>query len=384
MLQEVYPKGLIKLKERYFAWVQSLYIVNLLSSTGILKPGKNPTVAIIGSGLPFLEQELEKDKVTAISLDSNLNLARIVQREYSLRAPVLIQTNSLPLQDDAVNLTASHNYLQKLPSEANARAMVKEMLRVSTDYSVIQVTPKNHPLFKGDTTHSLGLTVSRWQELIESSAREYGDEWRLREVHNVRIADAIPIGRPPVFVLERGSHVQAERDISHLRRSTRAALAAEAEATIANLISASRPALAAYIFHEFEGIAQSISIGGVMALDALDGIVARKIGPSPLGKHIDRISDHAVAAICYFSLGYPVFGVVNTARDIVVDVAALKLDESRTHRRTTWSRYAYGIAKTATFMTAPISHAAGEMLALVSTGMSFYRAVDLIKGRRKR
>lgn len=379
-LQRIYTRQVIEAKERYFAWAQSLYITSILSSAGILNPKQAPTVAILGSGIPFLERELGKDKIRAVSIDSNVNLGQLVEREYSLRAPVLLKASSVPLQDESVNLAVSHNYLQKLQSETDAKKMAMEMLRISKDYAIIQVTPGNHPLFMGDKTHNVALTTEQWQETVANSAKEYGNDWHLRETHTVKIADSIPIGRPPVFILERGSHPQVQRDISHIRRSTRAALVAEEEATLANLISASRPALAAYVLHELEGIAQSLSIGGVMAMDAVDGIIARKFRPSPLGGHVDRIADHAVAAISYFSLGYPVFGWINAARDGLVDAVALKVDESPTNRRKAWSRYSYGLAKGATFMIAPLSHAAGEVFAVASTAFSFYRAADLLRG----
>ena len=385
-LQGIYPAWLIKAKERYFSWAQSLFITNLLASVGLLNGKRMFDVAIIGSGLPFLEHELGKDKITAVSIDPNLNIANIVDKEFSLQKPIISDTTRLPLPDNSVSVAASHNYLQKAPSLEAAKRTVMEMLRVATDYAVVQVTPGDYALFRGDMTHRLALTTQQWNNLIEDAIKKYAaDDWHISEIHTVKVADAVPVGRPPVFVLENGNHAETKRDFSSLRWSTRVALVAEEETTLANMISASRPPLAYFAIHGLEGALSSLAIGGVMALDAVDGMVARRLGPSKWGAHVDRISDHAVEAIAYFSLGFPVIGTITAARNAAVDSALLKgvVDEKETNRRSILSRGGYGIAKTATFMAAPLSHFTGEALAYASTAFSLCRALDLKKALHK-
>ncbi|HIG98384.1 TPA: methyltransferase domain-containing protein [Candidatus Woesearchaeota archaeon] len=383
ILQLILPKFVVSAKNRYFSWVQALYVIDKLAGAGLLKGSAVEfDVADVGSGLPILGEELAKEGIKAVSVDPNTSLSEMVARDSSRKNSFITSnTTDIPLKDKSVTMAVSHNYLQKSGTPEIARTTLEEMMRIATDSVVVQVMPSENLWFGVDATHNLVLSAGEWHQLVSETVQ--GSEWRLSEVHRVRVADAIPVGRPPVFVLERRNHPENRADYTGLRRSTKIALCVERETTFANAISLTRPLLAAYVLHELEGVAKSAAIGGVMALDAVDGWVARRFGPSPLGKHVDRIADHIVAAIAYFSLGYPLLGIVNAARDAVVDVVSFHADEKATNRRTVLSRAGYGLVKTATFVTAPVSYVAGGILAGISTAFSFYRAADLFRGMSK-
>ncbi|MEK6967448.1 MAG: CDP-alcohol phosphatidyltransferase family protein [Nanoarchaeota archaeon] len=151
------------------------------------------------------------------------------------------------------------------------------------------------------------------------------------------------------------------------------------EITPANLVSLLRP-IAAYIgLKKLKGKELSIYLGAVMLTDVLDGILARKQGPSPLGGHIDRISDHATEVIAYSCLGYPVQAKVHAVRDLIVDftLAMGWADEKDKPRSDPYSKTAYASLKAAAFMLTPLNRKAGNALGLLATAVSLERALEL-------
>ncbi len=381
--QKFLPKSAVLKKERYFGWAQSIYLTNVLASAGLLDENrKGHDAAIVGSGLPFLGEQLHVNGIKAVSIDPNKNLAQLVNEELTLRHNFLSgDAIPLPLENYSVSMTASHNFLQKMPSEDYAKKAVSEMLRIAKDYVIIQVTPKEHPYFRGDDTHTLALSEEAWKNLIGSAAIEHSQDWRLAEVHKVKIAHSVSAGRPPVFILERGSHPKQKRDYDGITHLTKATWIVQDEATPANLISAARPVATYLGIKELDGMELSAFLSVTMATDALDGIIARKTGPSPMGNHVDRMSDHATECIAMFGLGFPVIPYVHVVRDSIVDglILAGRVNESGTSRQSLLSRGGYGVLKTAAFVTKPIIPEVGDALGYASTAVSIERAVELVR-----
>jgi ubiquinone/menaquinone biosynthesis C-methylase UbiE len=389
IFQRVLPKSVVLKKERYFAWAQSIYLANLLASAGLLKAvGRSVDVAVIGSGIPFLGEQLYENGITAISIDPNENLASLVEKEIIPLNNQFItgEPTKLPLADSSVSLSASHNFMQKLPRIEEAKQAVYEMLRISRDYVILQITPKEHFYFGGDDAHKLALSTQDWYTLLTQVVDEYSkDSWQLKEIREVKIAHSVSARRPPIFVLEKGSHTQQKREYAGLKNSTKLTWFVQDEATLANAVSLARP-LAAYIgLNTLDGSSLSLYMAGVMATDALDGIIARGMGPSPNGHHIDRIADHATECIAFIGFGFPVIPYIYIARDAAVDAILLthNVEENCINRRNLFSRVGYGLVKTAAFTMTPVAPEAGSALAYASTAFSLERAAEVIKQIKK-
>lgn len=173
------------------------------------------------------------------------------------------------------------------------------------------------------------------------------------------------------------------------------------ELTPANLISVSRPILAFYGLHEFENnpIVLATWMTGVMSLDTVDGYVARKTVKSRLGAYFDISADRAVELITLFT--YASRDMISYAAPTIFIIRGLITDSLRVLNSiypnseynqplslggadNKYTRALYGITKTVSFATLPISKTIGTVSTMVALGLNLFRGFPVIFSNRSR
>ena len=187
-----------------------------------------------------------------------------------------------------------------------------------------------------------------------------------------------------------------------MQLSTKRFKNAEENTTWANIISILRPFLAIYGLVQFyqTPVILAVWITIVIILDAVDGIVARKMKAESVGgPMIDIIADRAVELIILFSYAY--FGIISYIFPIVFLIRGIATDSIRflnniykdenfkepllignAHKR--FWRATYGLIKLAAFTVILIYPKIGYVFMLIALLMNLYRGLPVIFNNRSK
>jgi phosphatidylglycerophosphate synthase len=174
------------------------------------------------------------------------------------------------------------------------------------------------------------------------------------------------------------------------------------ESTWANLISVLRPILIIYGLWKFqeEPLILALWIIFVILLDALDGIVARKLKEkSRFGAYVDIAADRAVELIILFVYAY--WGIIHYIFPIVFAVRGMTTDFLRILNNVykdkkfkeplsigkadnRFIRGLYGFIKLAAFSVILLFHKFGYALMIITLAMNLYRGLPVIFSKRSK
>lgn len=174
------------------------------------------------------------------------------------------------------------------------------------------------------------------------------------------------------------------------------------ESTLANLISALRPVLAAYVLFTFKS--NPLFLAGwiifIIFLDAVDGFVARKmIKKSKFGALVDIIADRAVELIILFTYAHwglipYIFPIIFLVRGLLTDFLRIlnnkykdeefpePLSIGKADNR--WMRGIYAFVKLAAFSTILISYQIGYILMILALIINLIRGLPVIFSTRSK
>lgn len=290
---------------------------------------------------------------------------------------------------DTFALGVSHTQLEHYPSLDYVDRALSFMEAKSAYGMVHQVHAVDDPAFAWDKTHYIRMTTYEWEQYFQHWADRHAERgWEYLGSH--RGAS----GRPKNFILERNGSLPfyKQYDYQTMRKVV-------AELTAANGISVSRVPLLLLSFSlaNDNPFVLSAMIGIVHALDAIDGLVARKgLGNSPLGPTVDVVSDHLVEAITMFEYAYGKKFIqkqvpwIVAGRDISTDVLRLynacKVGFTNSHPHETFgtvgdsgrkARILYGAVKAIGDMTLPLFPKLGLVVSTVHVAASLARAIPV-------
>lgn len=222
-------------------------------------------------------------------------------------------------QPGDTDFVVSHNQIEHLNSWDKAKQLINKSASISKYGMVHQIHSSDDPAFGWDESHNLKFTGNEWDQYFTSWAQSNAHNgWSYLGNHR-----GAP-GRPRNFVFEKDGSLPF---YSHYERQAIRKLIAEL--TVANGISTSRIPLLLLSFGLAKDNPYLLSglIGGIHALDAIDGHVARKgWGMSPHGPMIDIYADHITEAITMFEFAYDMKVIpkqvpwILTARNISTDL----------------------------------------------------------------